>query len=80
MTVVNRHPTHCGDSRVPKGTTMTTTTTDHTIETIDPLPTDRRKSGASWHQVTCSCGWTRKYVSHYRAIVMHDKHTRESLS
>lgn len=59
-------------------TTAITSATDHAIETLNPLPTDpdRPKSGASWHQVTCSCGWTRKYVSHYRAIVMHDKHTK----
>ena len=55
-----------------------TSATDHTIETIEPLPTDRPKGGASWHQVTCSCGWIRKYVSRYRAIVMHGKHTREA--
>jgi hypothetical protein len=57
-----------------------TPATDHTIKTLDRLPTDpdRPKSGATWHQVTCACGWTRKYVSHYRATVMHDKHTRDA--
>jgi hypothetical protein len=57
--------------------TMTTIHRDgHTIEALDPLPTNRPKNGASWHQVTCSCGWTRKYVSHYRHA--RQAHPRES--
>ena len=60
-----------------------TPATDHTIEELRRLDVSeigkgkgRPGSGASWHQVTCTCGWTRKYVSQYTARVMHDKHTR----
>ena len=31
-----------------------TPATDHTIKTLDKLPFERRKSGASLHKVTCS--------------------------
>ena len=48
------------------------TTTEHVIKKLEPHQPEIK--GASWHRVTCSCGWSRKYVSHYRAHVMHDKH------
>jgi hypothetical protein len=54
-----------------------TVSTDHAIETLQRLTFDPPRRGAAWHEVTCSCGWTRKYVSHYRALVMHDRHARE---
>jgi hypothetical protein len=51
----------------------------HVIEDLRRLDASEIGSGerqpnASWHQVTCTCGWTRKYVSQYRARVMHDRH------
>jgi hypothetical protein len=27
-----------------------------------------------WHEVGCSCGWHRNYVSRYRAEVMFTRH------
>ena len=57
---------------------MTTTPIDHahTITRLEPTPelAYRRAHGDHWHTVACSCGWTRKYVSRYRAHVMHAQH------
>jgi hypothetical protein len=54
---------------------------DHVIKDLQRLELGgtARPSGASWHQVTCSCGWTRKYVSRYRAEIMHGQHTSKEL-
>jgi hypothetical protein len=60
--------------------TSDTPSTGHVVEDLQLLELrdgERRPSGASWHQVTCSCGWTRKYPSRYRAEIMHDQHARD---
>jgi hypothetical protein len=51
----------------------------HTITTIDPVKVgpQQQKKRQTWHQVTCSCGWTRKYVSQYTAKCMHTRHAQE---
>jgi hypothetical protein len=58
-----------------------TQVTDHIIKHLRQLDTSEVGNGerqlhASWHQVACSCGWTRKYVSQYRARIMHNRHAQ----
>jgi hypothetical protein len=49
---------------------------EHTMAWIKPRPDIGPKTSA-WHEVGCSCGWSRKYVSRYRATVMYDRHAEE---
>jgi hypothetical protein len=46
--------------------------------TLGPLPLGRRRDSANWHRVICSCGWVRRYVSRYRAEIMHTKHADDA--
>jgi hypothetical protein len=47
--------------------------TEHALAWIRPRP-DIGPKTSGWHEVACTCGWWRKYVSRYRAYVMFDKH------
>jgi hypothetical protein len=60
-----------GITAQPKGT-MT-----HNIITVEPLKVGPQQRKV-WHQITCGCGWTRRYVSEYRARCMHQRHTQEA--
>jgi hypothetical protein len=46
---------------------------EHAMAWIKPRPDVGPKMSA-WHEVACLCGWSRKYVSRYRAGVMFEKH------
>jgi hypothetical protein len=46
---------------------------EHAMAWIKPRPEIDPKTTA-WHEVACLCGWSRKYVSRYRATVMFEKH------
>jgi hypothetical protein len=48
----------------------------HNIITIEPLKVGPQQRKV-WHQITCGCGWTRRYVSEYRARCMHERHATE---
>jgi hypothetical protein len=49
---------------------------EHAMAWISPRPDIGPKTSA-WHEVVCSCGWARKYVSRYRATVMFEKHVEQ---
>jgi hypothetical protein len=46
--------------------------TDHSIVRLVAVPT----GGQNWHRVECACSWSRRYVSRYRAEVMHQHHAK----
>jgi hypothetical protein len=46
---------------------------EHTMAWITLRP-DMGPKTTACHEVACSCGWSRKYVSYYRASVMFEKH------
>jgi hypothetical protein len=46
---------------------------DHWITRLGTVPAGNQ----TWHRVTCACGWSRRYVSRYRAQVMHQRHATE---
>jgi hypothetical protein len=47
----------------------------HNIITIEPLTVGPQQRQV-WHQISCGCGWTRRYVSEYRARCMHERHAQ----
>jgi hypothetical protein len=51
---------------------------EHQLWGIGPRP---EIGGAHnhWHEVRCSCGWVRKYVSRYRCEVMFEKHHQQAV-
>jgi hypothetical protein len=65
---------------IPTDPWIEDTTTTHTITGIEPIEVgpQQRKVRKVWHQITCSCGWSRKYVSQWRARVMHKRHAEAS--
>jgi hypothetical protein len=46
---------------------------EHAMAWLKPRP-DIGGKHDDWHEVSCSCGWSGKYVSQYRAGVMFEKH------
>jgi hypothetical protein len=46
---------------------------DHVIARLVAVQAGRQ----TWYRVTCACGWSRRYVSRYRAEVMHQRHATE---
>jgi hypothetical protein len=49
---------------------------EHAMAWIKPRPEIDPKTTA-WHEVACLCGWSRKFVSQYRAGVMFEKHVED---
>lgn len=51
--------------------------TEHQL--IGTWPRPEIQKTAAWHEVGCSCGWSRKYVSRCRATVMFERHVGREL-